>query len=231
MSKGRGPWPDGRRAWQRLAEWQGCGAHRDTGEDALAALGDIGLVRRLLDSAELEAVRTARRHRRSWAEIATTLGVTRQSAWERWRDLDDADDELPAAPGAQPQPGEAAVQRAVVEVSRRARELRRRASVIVPNVVGRTVDEAREVLIDAGLVASSPDPDGPPLPIGEYGTVVTDQSPESGAKVPRGAQVRLWTERGGGSGVREPRRPRPVPREGRAMSDELGDAPADRAVG
>ena len=29
-------------------------------------------------------------HGKSWAEIATHLGVTRQSAWERWRDLDDS---------------------------------------------------------------------------------------------------------------------------------------------
>jgi hypothetical protein len=42
--------------------------------------------------AELVAVRTARRHGKSWREIATKLGVTRQSAWERWRDLDDASD-------------------------------------------------------------------------------------------------------------------------------------------
>jgi hypothetical protein len=48
--------------------------------------------------------------------------------------------------------------------------------------------------------------------------VVTDQSPESGAKVPRGSSIRLWLYYGdgGSAGVREPRRPRPDPKVGRA---------------
>jgi hypothetical protein len=58
----------------------------------MKALGDIRLVRGLLDQAELGAVRAARREGRSWAEIATILGVTRQSAWERWRDLADREE-------------------------------------------------------------------------------------------------------------------------------------------
>jgi hypothetical protein len=44
----------------------------------------------MLDQAESAAVRAAGLHGKPWAEIATQLGVTRQSAWERWRDLDDA---------------------------------------------------------------------------------------------------------------------------------------------
>ena len=63
----------------------------DDGDAALAALTDVGVVHRILDQFELIAVRTARRHGKSWAEIATRLGVTRQSAWERWRDLDNAE--------------------------------------------------------------------------------------------------------------------------------------------
>ncbi|PVG82843.1 hypothetical protein DDE18_10830 [Nocardioides gansuensis] len=55
----------------------------------MQALGDIRLMRELLDQAELGAVRAARAGGRSWAEIAAVLGVTRQSAWERWRDLAD----------------------------------------------------------------------------------------------------------------------------------------------
>jgi hypothetical protein len=55
----------------------------------MQALGDIRLVRELLDQAEMGAVRAARAGGRSWAEIAAVLGVTRQSAWERWRDLAD----------------------------------------------------------------------------------------------------------------------------------------------
>src|SRR5215207_3891347 len=92
----RNPWHEGREAWERLA-----GRPR-SGEEALVALSDIGLVRRLLDQAELEAVRAARRDRKSWAEIATRLGVSRQSAWERWRELDD--EPAPPQPRAQSTP-------------------------------------------------------------------------------------------------------------------------------
>src|SRR5262249_1885115 len=84
----RGPWESAKQAWERLQGWVSA-SHADGGGPALEALDDIGEVRRVLDQAELEAVRTARRHGRSWAEIATRLGVTRQSAWERWRDLDE----------------------------------------------------------------------------------------------------------------------------------------------
>jgi hypothetical protein len=49
--------------------------------------------------------------------------------------------------------------------------------------------------------------------------------------VRRGATVQLWTERGGGSGVREPRRPRPTTLTGRKLVEETsGDAGAE-AVG
>jgi hypothetical protein len=80
-------WEQARQAWRRLA----VNSERPRGDDdGLASLSDIGVVRRMLDQAELAAVRTARRGGKSWAEIATHLGVTRQSAWERWRDLDDS---------------------------------------------------------------------------------------------------------------------------------------------
>ena len=91
MSKEHGPWRDGHRAWGRLREWQRLGPPgrpADDGERALATLADVGAVRRLLDEVELTAVRAGRQHGRSWAEIATKLGVSRQSAWERWRELD-----------------------------------------------------------------------------------------------------------------------------------------------
>src|SRR5580693_9060592 len=83
-------WEQARQAWRRLAA---SGKRPGADDDGLASLSDIGVVRRMLDQAELSAVRTARLHGRSWAEIATHLGVTRQSAWERWRDLDDAGDQ------------------------------------------------------------------------------------------------------------------------------------------
>jgi hypothetical protein len=34
-------------------------------------------------------VREARKAGLSWTDIATALGVTRQSAWERWHELDE----------------------------------------------------------------------------------------------------------------------------------------------
>src|SRR5436305_12307383 len=86
-------WEQARQAWRRLAA---SSKRANEGDDGLATLADIGVVRRMLDQAELAAVRTARLHSKSWAEIATHLGVTRQSAWERWRDLDES-------PGGEPQ--------------------------------------------------------------------------------------------------------------------------------
>ena len=192
-----GLWEDGRRAWERLDGWDE-GPHPDDGSAALAALSDIGTVRRLLDQAELSAVRTARRHGKSWAEIATRLGVTRQSAWERWRDLDEEPrEDVPAV--------------ATPELT--ARHRRRLSSVVVPSVIGMSFDKAVDVLTAVGLVAMSED----------FGGMVTDQTPEAGARVPSGSMVRLWIERDGGSGVREPRRPRPDPRSGRALPPELSD--------
>jgi PASTA domain len=223
----RNPWEDGRQAWERLGSWYQGGAsaapgHPDDGDAALSALADVGAVRRLLDQAELAAVRTARRHSRSWAEIATLLGVTRQSAWERWRDLDEVGS---ARPSGGDQRDEVAV-----KVERAAREWRGRSSTVVPNVIGMSWDDARAALGKEGLVAVGADPDGPPLTAADRpdGMVVTDQSPESGAKVPAGSPVRLWVSRGGGSaGVREPRRPTPAPKSAREVRYE----PSDSAVG
>src|SRR5262245_31508984 len=90
MSRGKdGPGHEGRRAWERLENWLAREHKPEFGEAALDALSDVGTARRELDRLELEAVRAGRGRGRSWAEIATRLGVTRQSAWERWRDLDD----------------------------------------------------------------------------------------------------------------------------------------------
>jgi hypothetical protein len=200
MDGRHGRWDDGREAWDRLARARDDGA-------ALEALDDVGMLRRLLDQAELDAVRAARRSGKSWAEIATRLGVTRQSAWERWRDLDEAPAESgPSVVTSGPLSGMSEVAEEVV--GRAARDLRRRSSVTVPNVVGLTHGEAQDVLLNLGLLAVGPDPDAPPV----FGGTVTDQSPEAGAKVPRGTAVTLWVERGGGSGVREPRRPKPGPK-------------------
>jgi hypothetical protein len=196
MGASESAWERAREARERLDAWLRA---RET-DDALGALEDISTLRRALDQAELAAVATARGAGRSWAEIATMLGITRQSAWERWRDLEP---ERPEA-GA---------------LSRAAAAMRRRSQVMVPNVIGRLWDDAFTMLHLADLVAVGPDPDTRPPEVGsDY--LVTDQSPESGAMVPPGTAVTLWTERRGGSGVREPRRPKVPPAAGRQLRDE-----------
>jgi transposase-like protein len=212
------PWVEGRRAWSRLSEWiqfedDARGAHLHGDDGAMRALGDVGQVRRLLDRAEFEAVRTARRQGRSWSEIAVRLGVTRQSAWERWRDVDD---DAPVEARRDP------VGTAATELTVQARERRRRSTVVVPNVIGMSSADARQLLRTNRLLGV--DADAPAL---VADGVIVDQSPESGARVPAGTEVKLWVRRrGGGSGVREPRRPKPDPLQGHKMLDEV----TDRAV-
>jgi len=112
-------------------------------------------------------------------------------------------------------------------LGRAARVARRQAWVVVPLVVGMSFEDARVHLAERGLVGLPADPDGPPSIDLSPLAVVTDQSPESGAKARPGTPVRLWTERGGGSGVREPRRPRPTSLTGRKTYEE----PTEEAVG
>ena len=215
-------WEQARQAWRRLAS---SSKRASDDEDGLATLSDIGVVRRMLDQAELAAVRTARLSGKSWAEIATHLGVTRQSAWERWRDLDDS-------PGgeSQPSPQNTVLNDAAEHLLEMgARERRRVSKVLVPNVVGLDWIHAREVLVGSELVAINAQPDAATDP-GSRGWVITDQSPESGARVPSGSVVRLWLRRlrgDGDAGVREPRRPRPTPRSSGATLPE----PRDQAIG
>jgi hypothetical protein len=228
MDSEPGPWHEGRQAWDRLESWSRDASpspldHSDDGERALTALADSGLVRRLLDQVEFESVRTARKHGRSWAEIAVRLGVTRQSAWERWRDVDDDASEPPAE--RKPRRGIGHVfDEVAADLAKRALKgsVQGRVGsaplVVVPNVIGRSRDNARLTLHLAGLVAIGPDPDGAALDApGQPDGAVVDQSPHSGATVPGGGSVILWIGRGGGSGVREPRRPSPSPRTAREM--------------
>jgi hypothetical protein len=204
-------WGEERRAWERLWLWLGLGEPDRRGIDALDGLSDIGRLRDLLDKAEAAAVRDARRRGSSWAEIGERLGVTRQSAWERWRDLDEAP--------------EIAVNRvladAAAELAAEAVKNRRHSTVRVPDVVGQTFSQARKVLMGKGLVALGPDPEDAALTASEWASAaVTDQSPEAGAKVPKGGRVTLWLGRGGTAGDREPRCPTPGPRSLRAARDE-----------
>jgi hypothetical protein len=222
MGKGRSPWQDGSRAWQRLRDWRTeSTAAPHNGDDALEALGDVGRVRHLLDQAELTAVKTARAHGKSWAEIATMLGVTRQSAWEKWRDLD-----VGPAAGARSvrlqTPDDVLVGEVVGEVVDRALAQRaERSSVLVPDVIGLAWPDARDVLAKAWLVPVAPAVGGLPLPEpGEPGAVVVDQTPKAGARRAAGSAVTVWIEHGGGAGVREPRVPKPTMRSARGERDE-----------
>lgn len=212
MASNPEPWREGRKAWDRLRSWFGEAAASARGAEALDALSDVGRLRNLLDQAELAAVRTSRRSGSSWAEIAARLGVARQSAWERWRDLDEA-----RAPLAEPSTHEGRTPARDLP----AAQTRRRSTVAVPDVVGLSFAQARDILTSRQLVPWGSDSDGSPLMTDEWlSAVVTDQSPESGAKVPGGTRVTLWLGRGGSAGVREPRRPSPDPRSLRALRDE-----------
>lgn len=187
MDIGGPAWSEAQRAWKRLIKRLG-GDTGLTGERALHALSDVSLVRRLLDQAELASVRTARRDGRSWAEIATNLGITRQSAWERWREFDESTE--PTGEGRQ---------------------------ITVPGVVGLSVTEARDVLRAADLLAALHVPGSAPDPVLPPDGTVVDQVPEAGARRRPGSTITLWVQRGGGSaGVREPRRPSPSPRSASA---------------
>jgi hypothetical protein len=205
-------WSDGYEAWKRLRRWHERGTA--DGDAALDALSDVGALRRLLDEAELAAVRAARGRTKSWAEIATRLGVTRQSAWERWRDLDDV---RPAADEAAADLW-AATEEAATELVAAALD---EPPVAVPDVVGLEWETARRVLAAARLVAVSADPDGPPP-----GGVVVEQKPGAGERVEPRSSVRLWLGRGpGDAGVREPLHPRPTPRAtGGAIDETTGQA-------
>ena len=272
MTKRNGPWQDGRRAWERLESWRER-VLADAGaspQDALGALTDVGALRRLLDETELEAVRSARGHRRSWAEIATRLGVTRQSAWERWRDLDEnlppAGDDGPrpsrslvlAPPDDEPDGPEQPQQRDDEQTERRKRQViaaraaadaaaaeavekrgRRRRSwkhIVVPSVLGRPWEDARDVLTRQGFfsrpVALGDEPGAPLVDVEPAaGMVVSSQAPEAGAFLDAGATVLLWVTEGGGSaGDREPRRPLPDSPPARALRLEADAGPSAGVV-
>jgi len=68
--------------------------HPDTTDEAwqqevLSTLRCVQQIRQKCDHTELNTVREARKADLSWTEIAGALGVTRQSAWERWHELDE----------------------------------------------------------------------------------------------------------------------------------------------
>jgi hypothetical protein len=58
------------------------------GHELLFTLQCVREVRGKIDRTELATVRQAREVGISWTEIATSLGVSRQAAWERWHEVD-----------------------------------------------------------------------------------------------------------------------------------------------
>jgi hypothetical protein len=168
MAGDRDPWPEGRDAWNRLDGWDHAGpgeaAGSSAGDAALDALSDIGVVRRLLDQTELAAVRGVRANRKSWAEIATRPGMTRQSAWERRRDVDGDEQSgasrVPARSEPSPSDARGTGERAVDEAARHAAAL----TAVVPDVGGLSWEDARDTLLQAHLVAVTADPDLPAQP-------------------------------------------------------------------
>jgi DNA invertase Pin-like site-specific DNA recombinase len=58
-------------------------------QELLLTLRCVQEIRTNCDQTELETVRDARKAGLSWTEVAGALGVTRQSAWERWHELDE----------------------------------------------------------------------------------------------------------------------------------------------
>jgi len=57
-------------------------------KELLYTLSCIRDVRAKIDANELQTARMARQSGITWSEIATALGVSRQAAWERLREMD-----------------------------------------------------------------------------------------------------------------------------------------------
>jgi RNA-binding protein YhbY len=208
--------------WKRLGPWLPGGEGANDGDAALRALADVAEARRSLEQAELLAVRVARRHRKSWTEIATMLTISRQAAWERWRELDPQPDST-----IQPDDRERVTEAVATELVARAG---RRRLVKVPDLVGLSLADALTILTRSGLEAVSATPD---ISLQESQEdlrpiIVVRQYPDPDARIYTASTVKLWLERGDGeAGVREPRRPSPPPRVARAQRDEL----TEEAVG
>jgi hypothetical protein len=170
-----------------------------------------------------QAILTARAHSKSWAEIATMLGVTRQSAWEKWHDLDAVPAEVPeTVPAGESEVGGDVVGGDVVGevVDRALSGLAEPHVVTVPDLIGLPWADARQALADARFLPVAPENHGPLPQPDESAWVVVDQTPTGGARRSPGSSVTVWLDRGGGTGVREPRRPTPTLRSARGERDE-----------
>ena len=68
--------------------------------EVLTTLRAVQEIRGKCDMTEMATVREARKIGVSWTEISETLGITRQSAWERWHELDESSQPLAQQDGA-----------------------------------------------------------------------------------------------------------------------------------
>lgn len=81
---------------RRLATSPGIGTIFDPGADiesvvhsapdALEALGEVELKMRSLELTKIRLIGAAQRHGASWDEIGSAMDVSRQAAWEKYRD-------------------------------------------------------------------------------------------------------------------------------------------------
>lgn len=101
--------------------------------------------------------------------------------------------------------------------------------VVVPDVVGMTVEEGRRLAHEHGVVLAQPDADGPPLAALTWPDVwwITDQHPAPGTTLYRWDSVVIGFQDGsdGPTGVREPRRPPPVADSPAASTDVAAPGP------
>jgi hypothetical protein len=144
------------------------------------------------------------------------LTVSRQAAWERWRELDPQPDST-----NQPDDGHRVPEAPVSKLVGRAG---RRRMVKVPDLLGFAWADALAILTRSGLEAVSATPlerwqesqeDLRPI-------IVVRQYPDPDTRIHTASTVKLWLERGDGeAGVREPRRPTSPPRTARAERDEI----------
>ena len=70
---------------RRYADW----TDEQWRQEVLLTLSCVKQIREKCDNTELGTVREARKAGLSWTEIAGAIGVTRQSAWERFHELDE----------------------------------------------------------------------------------------------------------------------------------------------
>ena len=76
---------DGEELWKR---WRELTKHASP--DPLEVARLAATFERYFDAVKTEAVKAARASGHSWEEVAATLGTSRQSAWERYRNAERA---------------------------------------------------------------------------------------------------------------------------------------------